>query len=257
MLKRRQFLKQTLLAGIAVGFAPLTASTEPIPPDSPDYYSAFIPVLRPLGTNSPDDQEVYKGDQLVLGSPIGSPPLETMKYFADITATNSQGEVYNAGWRYRWNPVVVRFFECGAMTPSGDETAWCAACLNWVLARSGYVGTCSSSSSSFRCVGKETNDPNPGDIVVFRNRDEQLARAGRGHVGLFMSKTGTSITVLGGNQKKTGHHAVCVQVIDDRIPLVFHSFRSVDSLVRLSDINQLCSCKPAVNRYCPSGARLK
>ncbi len=257
MIKRREFMRQGMLAGIAIGVAPLNAVTQSKAPDSPDYYSAFIPVLRPLGTNTPSDSEVTKGDELVLGSPKGRTPFDTMRYFSDITYTNSQGEAYNAGWSDRWNPVIVRFFECAGRTPSGDETFWCAASLNWVLARSGYVGTCSSSSSSFRCVGRATNDPQQGDIVVFREKDKQLADAGRGHVGLFVSKSATSITVLGGNQKKKGHHAVCLQVIDDRIPLVLDSFRSIDSLVKLADADQLCPCKPAINRDCPPRARQK
>jgi uncharacterized protein (TIGR02594 family) len=248
MFERRQFLKQSILAGFGIALMPVTSSAAQ---NSADYYSAYIPKLRPLGTNPPEDQEVAKGDELVLASPRGATPFETMKYFADIKEMNAQGEHYNAGWRSRWNPVVVRFFECGGMTPSGDETFWCAASLNWVLARSGFVGTCSSSSSSFRCVGRETKDPSPGDIVVFKHKDEDLARAGRGHVGLFISRTGASINVLGGNQVKAGHHAVCEQTIDGRIPLVFHSFRAVDSLVRLSGSNELCPCKPAINRYCP------
>jgi uncharacterized protein (TIGR02594 family) len=254
MGNRRQFLTTSVIAAIGLGFSSRSLSTQSRAPETRDFSSAFIPVLRPLGTNPPEDSEVATGDRLVLGSPKGAAPIEIMKYFAAITDNNSQGELYNAGWRDRWNPVIVRFFECGAMTPSGDETAWCAACLNWVLARAGLIGTCSSSSSSFKCVGKETKNPALGDIVVFRHKNEELALAGRGHVGLFLSKTGTSISVLGGNQKRAGHHAVCVQEIDNRVPLVLHSFRSIESLIKLTESKPLCSCKPAVNRYCPSAA---
>jgi uncharacterized protein (TIGR02594 family) len=255
MTNRRQFLTRISIAGIGIGVAPIAAWTQPRSQVGSDYSSAFLPALRPLGTNPPNDSEVSKGDQLILSSPKGSLPIEIMRYFADCTETNVQGEAFNAGWRDRWNPVIVRFFECGALTPSGDETAWCAACLNWVLGRSGFIGTCSSSSSSFRCAGKETQNPAVGDIAVFRHKDEKLARAGRGHVGLFISQSKTSITILGGNQRKAGHHAICMQDIDTRLPLVFHSFRSMDSLLKLADISQPCSCKPAVNRYCPSGAQ--
>jgi uncharacterized protein (TIGR02594 family) len=257
MGRRRQFLIGGLCAGITAGWAPVVFCKASQEKESSDYYSAYIPKLRPLGTKEPEEKEVAKGDQLVLGSPKGASLLETMEYFAAIKDVNVDGELYNAGWSSRWNPVVVRFFECGGMKPSGDETHWCAACLNWVLWRSGFVGTCSSSSSSFRCVGSETRDPAPGDIVVFKHKNEDLARAGRGHVGLFVSKTGAAMKVLGGNQVRAGHHAVCVQTIDDRVPLVFHSFRAVNSLVRLTDASQPCPCKPAVNRYCPPSGRFK
>ena len=59
-----------------------------------------------------------------------------------------------------------------------------------------------SSTSPFRCVERETQNPSPGDVVVFKHKDDDLARAGRGHVGLFVSRAENSITVLGGNQKK-------------------------------------------------------
>jgi uncharacterized protein (TIGR02594 family) len=257
MMKRRQFIKQSMLAGFGVGLGavPLYAATQFKPNNSADYYSAYIPVLQQLGTKTPADPENDKGDELILGSPKGQSPLETMEYFARITETNSQGELYNAGWRERWNPVIVRFFECAGMKPSGDETFWCAACLNWVLERSGYVGTCNSSSSSFKIAGKDTNDPQPGDIVVFTSKYKKEADAGRGHVGLFLSRTDRSITVLGGNQKnKVGHYAVCEQVIDAKFPLVLHSFRSIDSLYKLDDPDasypcKLPICRPPINRY--------
>lgn len=250
MIKRRDFIRQGLIAGVASGLLPVKSATQSKAKDSPDYYSAFIPNLRALGTSSPKDHEITKGDELILGSPKGKSPFEIMTYFAAISETNGDGEAYNAGWREKWNPVIVRFFECAEMRPSSDETPWCAACLNWVLARSGFVGTCSSSSSSFRhSVGKKTDDPQPGDIVVFRHKNAKLADIGRGHVGLFVSRTTTSVTVLGGNQKRAGHHAVCEQIIGGQVPLVLDSFISIDSLVKLEDPDKPCPCKPPVNQY--------
>lgn len=250
MVDRRDFLTKIIIGGIVamVDFHRNAAAQD----HASDWSNPYIPALQPLGTNPPQDPEQHIGDDLVLSSPKGTSPLEIMNYFAAISKTNAQGERFNAGWHERWNPVIVRFFECGGMSPSGDETPWCAACLNWVVGRSGLVGTCSSSSSSFKCVGKETQNPVPGDIVVFQHKNPQLAKAGRGHVGLFLSKTDGSIKVLGGNQEYAGHHAVCVQDIDGRVPLTLHSYRSIDSLMKLSQTSQICQCKPAKNRYCPS-----
>jgi uncharacterized protein (TIGR02594 family) len=250
MIKRRQFIKQGLLAAVGSGLLPVGTGAQSKPKGGPDFFTGLIPELQPLGTHTPKDPELTRGDELILSSPKSKPPFEIMSYFAALTDTNGDGEAYNAGWRERYNPVIVRFFDCADRRPSGDETFWCAACLNWVLARSGFVGTCSSSSSSFRHgVGTKTDDPQPGDIVVFRHKNKKLADVGRGHVGLFVSRTTTSVTVLGGNQKRAGHHAVCEQVIDGQIPLVLDSFISVDSLVKLGDPDKPCPCKPPVNRY--------
>jgi uncharacterized protein (TIGR02594 family) len=252
MIKRRHFIKQSILAGFASGFLPLLNAAQSEPEDQPDFRSEYLPDLQPLGTNTPKDPELREADELLQYSPRGKSPFEIMMYLAAITAKNADGEAYNAGWRERWNPVIVRFFDCTERKPSGDETFWCAACLNWVLARSGLVGTCSSSSSSFRnYVGNKTDNPQPGDIVVFRHRNKQLADSGRGHVGLFVSRTDTSVTVLGGNQKRAGHYAVCKQIIGAQIPLVLVKFISIDSLMKLEHPDKPCPCKPPINMYLP------
>jgi uncharacterized protein (TIGR02594 family) len=250
MIKRRHFIKQGMLAGFASGFLPVLNATQSKPEDQPDFYSAYIPDLQPLGTNTPTNPELKKADELLKASPRGKSPFEIMTYLAAITATNADGEAYNAGWRERWNPVIVRFFDCTERKPSGDETFWCAASLNWVLARSGLIGTCSSSSSSFRrSVGKKSDNPQLGDIVVFRHKIKKLADSGRGHVGLFVSRTATSVTVLGGNQKRAGHYAVCKQTIGAQSSLLLDSFISIGSLLKLQDPYKPCPCKPPINRY--------
>jgi uncharacterized protein (TIGR02594 family) len=250
VIERRQFLIQGLLASVGPAFVSSIPAMQPRQNEKRDYYSAFIPQLQALGTNSPKPPELAKADELLLASPNGASPIEIMNYFSAITDTNKDGERYNAGWSERWNPVIVRFFDCTERRPSSDEVFWCAACLNWVLARSGILGTCSSSSSSFRHnVGARTTNPAPGDVVVFRHRNKQLADAGRGHVGLFVSQTSAAITVLGGNQKRAGHYAVCEQIIDHSVPLVLDSFISIDSLEKINDPHKPCPCQPPVNPY--------
>jgi len=142
---------------------------------------------------------------------------------------NVDNEAYNGGWRVRWNPVVVRFFTETKTTPAGDTTAWCAASLNWALARSGLHGTESASSGSFRASKGLTDNPHPGDIVVFASTDPDEARVGHGHVGLFLEQNASAIFLLGGNQKNDfGHHAVCRKwILKKGNTLVFHSFHSI------------------------------
>lgn len=74
------------------------------------------------------------------------------------------------------------------------RTAWCAAFLNAMLEKIGKIGTGSNHASSFLKYGKETKEPQVGDIVVL----------GR-HVGIYEGTTYIRgrkyVAVLGGNQK--------------------------------------------------------
>jgi uncharacterized protein (TIGR02594 family) len=211
-----------------------------------DYASNDIPDLGSLGTDPYLDQalnlrsirtypalpdEVSKGDSLLLSSPKNGSPLDVMKYLESLQEINIEGEPYNAGWRTRWNPVIVRFFQEGdtKLNPAGDRTPWCAACVNWTLWRSGLHGTGSASSSSFRTAPGLTRSPVAGDIAVFKSTDPAEAAAGHGHVGLFLSETPTHILVLGGNQiKLKSHHAVSMmQIAKKGNNLTLHSYHAI------------------------------
>ncbi len=162
------------------------------------------------GTRRASDVEEAVAARVAAGVPSTS-PLAVMLHFEKLTTVNRDGEAYNAGWRTRWNPVIVGFFRETATVPSGDTTAWCAASLNWALARCGYAGgTDSASSGSFRGVRGRTRHPRPGDVVVFGATDPAAFARGQGHVGLFLAETADRVLVLGGNQKNVaGHQAVC------------------------------------------------
>lgn len=121
------------------------------------------------------------------------------------------------------NPLILRLFLSTKTVPMGDETAWCAAFVNWCLARSGITGTASASSQSFinkpwgNIVWRHGDSAMPteakqGDIAVFKLRYDP----DHGHVGFFqrISKTrANSIEVLGGNQLK-GYASMRRHLID-------------------------------------------
>lgn len=76
------------------------------------------------------------------------------------------------------------------------EVPWCAAFVNAILERQGFLGTNDNGVDSFRHYGEKVIDPEVGDIVVFRS-----------HVGIFveykqMNRT-LYIGVLGGNQSNS------------------------------------------------------
>jgi uncharacterized protein (TIGR02594 family) len=174
-------------------------------------------------------EEIEKADTILASAPSSMSPIEVMRYFETLRDTNRDGEFYNAGWKSRWNPVIVRFFAATNFgKPEGDTTSWCAASLNWCLKCSGFrFGTDSAASASFRTALGKTDDPRPGDIVVF----VQTADRNHGHVSLFLAADSDRVQCLGGNQKdKSGHHAVCTKRISKRGFLTFHSYHSIDAL---------------------------
>jgi uncharacterized protein (TIGR02594 family) len=98
------------------------------------------------------------------------------------------------------NMTIVNYAkEIGAKWVNDDETPWCAIFMNWVLKRAGFAYTSSARARSFEGYGKPSNNPKPGDIVVFWRVSPT---AGTGHVGVFLgiSVDRTSVFVLGGNQ---------------------------------------------------------
>ena len=164
------------------------------------------------GTASPYPREITKSRQIVAKCPFKSRPLEVALFFDGLRqgshneALGPDTHLYAEEWPVRANPLIVQFFDATTLrTPSGDQTAWCAAFVNWCLLRARFgrndAGdllrhTASAASETFRNWGAATSDPKPGDIVVFRHKRD----AGRGHVGFFVSRAEDSVLVLGGNQ---------------------------------------------------------
>jgi uncharacterized protein (TIGR02594 family) len=234
MHKRREVSRRTLIQCVfasAFGYT-LESSQGPAPVDENyrDFASGDVPDLTLLGTEPALREEVRFADRILAGAPITA-PLHVMEYLEQRIERNKDNELYNGGWRTRWNPVLVRFFEQTRTKPSGDTTPWCAACLNWSLGRSQLVTTNSASSGSFRNAPGVTSRPSPGDIVVFRSSNDELARVGRGHVGIFVDRSDREIIVLGGNQKNAaGHHSVCRRSFAERgRELILHSFHAMDA----------------------------
>jgi uncharacterized protein (TIGR02594 family) len=232
-ITRREFLirNSCLVGALASGLRVVEAREND---EYRDFNSGDLPDLRVLGTKPATAAEVEKADDLLNGSPQQKTPIEVMIYLESLQDVNADGEGYKGGWKVRWNPLIVRFFDSTACSgsrcrPSGDITPWCAASLNWVLSRCRYQTTKSASSSSFRKSKGVTESPNAGDIVVFESADKDEANAGRGHVGLFLDQTDVRVQVLGGNQiNRFGHHTISRKWINKTTgPLKFHSFHSI------------------------------
>ena len=112
------------------------------------------------------------------------------------------------------NPLIVIFFQETQLDSylATDETAWCAAFMNWCVVNS-YVGRQDKSSlpapprhglaSRFSQFAEETTQPKCGDIAVFR-REYSNSRGERkvgGHVGFYLGEAPNDhVKIFGGNQ---------------------------------------------------------
>lgn len=172
----------------------------------PDYTHLLGPAgMTPQGLATPLPREVAMARDIMAQAPRTS-PHEIMAWLEALRETNQDGERYNEGWRDRWNPLIVGFFAGTGLTPSGDLTPWCAACINWCIERAGLKGTGSASSGSFRNP-RGPGRPRLGDVAVFR---DDARGPGKGHVGFYVGGDTRRITVLGANQlNERGHHGIC------------------------------------------------
>ena len=78
-----------------------------------------------------------------------------------------------------------------------DETAWCAAFVNYCLSKTGHNHSAKLNARSLLDVGEDVIDPMFGDIVVLWRESPQ---SWKGHVGFFIRERRGWIYVLGGNQ---------------------------------------------------------
>ncbi len=171
----------------------------------------------------PDDPSWREVDGLLARAPASIPGKRVTPYEVASYLATTVPDKFRMAWpesnpahpTYA-NPLILRLFLSTKTVPMGDETAWCAAFVNWCLKRARIKGTASASSQSFSNSGwgtrvwRQGEESLPsraatGDIAVFRLRYD----TSHGHVCFFkqISKTQpNSIEVLGGNQIR-GHGA--------------------------------------------------
>lgn len=115
---------------------------------------------------------------------------------AFIAALQEYGEKGISGSIH--NTRIVTYFRApGFAQIKDDETAWCAAFVNWALWKVGLKGTGSLMARSFLKYGVGTKVPKVGDLVVFWRVAKDTPY---GHVAFYIKETKDLIYVLGGNQ---------------------------------------------------------
>lgn len=98
------------------------------------------------------------------------------------------------------NPEVLKYFNDLGFNGSKlkDETAWCAAFVNYCLKRAGYGYIQGKlNARALIDVGETVDKPELGDVVVlWRSSPDSW----KGHTGFFIRETSKWIYILGGNQ---------------------------------------------------------
>lgn len=247
--------RRTLLAGMPIALgatALMTVGCEKTNEDPLDPFSEargfigeaddkiFLPEAsqrQVVGTGASRHAEVRDGFKLLWDAPRTQNHMEIAEYFLNITKKNQNernaaGEIasYNEEWVSRANPLITSFFGMTNTLPSrGDQTAWCAAFVSFILYAAGKPNKFSALSGAYRSYGKPTEEPKFGDVVVFRKNGEK-GDLGFGHVGFYISDTPDKVRVLGGNQR-AGEGSTGAVVISEYLKkgasLSLHSFRSV------------------------------
>lgn len=200
MLNRRLMLSSGLLATTAAVVSDSAARAE----DNCSGYQGFNfrPPTVPSETEAKGDGpvpgvEIAKAFRLMMKAPHGIVPIDIANYFSQLNV-KSEGKIGGAQrlFREEWptpgpaNPMIVGFFAATQLLPSGDQTAWCAAFVNYCLWAAGKLGTASAASASFRKLRDipSTGSPNTGDVAVFRESGSGGNDPdGKGHVGFFVA----------------------------------------------------------------------
>lgn len=98
------------------------------------------------------------------------------------------------------NPRILEYLATTKLPKSAkqsDNTAWCAAFMNWCLETVGLNGKDSAWALDWAGYGNPVSPPTLGSITVFSRVG---ANESGGHVGFFLRDLGSQIEIIGGNQ---------------------------------------------------------
>lgn len=99
------------------------------------------------------------------------------------------------------NAQVLTYFRApGFAWVKDDETAWCAAFVNWCFWKAGLKVPGNLSARSFLKVGKRTLAPKLGDLAVLWRGTKD---GPYGHVGFYIAESKDAVYLLGGNQSNS------------------------------------------------------
>jgi hypothetical protein len=227
--------RTVMIGGMSVALLPYGVSAQtsdllddsllpPLPTDLSPYSndSAYRPANEAsfVGAGRPTDEEKAQAIEIMRGAPKQTTPLAVAQYFLNLGSLKDDPRApYAREWPIRANPLIQTFFTATDTIPYGDITPWCAAFINWCVARAHsarvdagvsaehkfnsqelQITTRSAASGSFRCWDA-TEVPTVGDLVVFKEPGSSQQCSGKGHVAFYLGTLpNTDLRILGGNQ---------------------------------------------------------
>lgn len=120
------------------------------------------------------------------------------------------------------NPTIVGYsHDIGYGGIISDETAWCSIFMNWCAMKTGLERSGKLNARSWLNVGKEVEEPQLGDVVIFWREKKN---GWKGHVAIYInhSQDGKYINCLGGNQS----NKVCIQQYNAKRLLGYRKLKS-------------------------------
>lgn len=124
------------------------------------------------------------------------------------------------------NPRILEYHSATTLKAREDEIPWCASFVCWCLEQAGMKSTKSAAAISYATFGLDMIDPQPGCIVVIRQRkkgtDKATGSSSGNHVAFFDHIVDNRIYLLGGNQsdsvKVSGFNLASYDVVAYRWP---------------------------------------
>ena len=203
MLNRRTFTASALMSAC---LAQREACAQGVPRFFPSLESLFRPPssgeeTTETGNGPAPGVDICKAFQIAMKAPRDVAPVDVANYFnkndtksATAILDPKTGAKATRYFREEWptpgptNPLIVDFFATTQLLPSGDQTAWCAAFINFCLFTAGKQGTTSASSQSFKPLATISPETAPitGNIACFEDLNASGVATGFGHVGFCL-----------------------------------------------------------------------
>lgn len=94
------------------------------------------------------------------------------------------------------NPRILEYHRHTGLSADDDETPWCSAFANWVMAQIQVAGTGKANARSWLDWGSPC-EPSHGAVAILWRGDP---KGWQGHVGFVVTNDKEFVWLLGGNQ---------------------------------------------------------
>lgn len=165
-----------------------------------------LPLLRRM------NRQVRDSESPLTGTILLPEDASRTDVFRDAAEADTRGdeplwlkiarrETGTAEWERGSNPRIVEYLSSVTTLArdrqQDDNTAWCAAFVNWCLTIAGETPRNSAWALDWARWGRAASPPRIGVVVVWKRT---FRGQSGGHVGFYLSETPSQIEVIGGNQ---------------------------------------------------------